>query len=252
MMKLLATIRHIPRRFAVPGILSILALGMIVPATAFAAPAAARTCAPNDTQCIIAAGNQLIALRQAALTTLGGKVTARQNEHLITSDQANVLQSDISTNQSGLAALKTKLDAETNPQAARQDVTNIFLQFRIFAVVLPRDYRRLYLDMAINIDIKFRNLVPQLQQAINNAPGNEQAQLKTLFNDYKTQFSTAEAQFDLAQADFPALTPANYNYNRSAFTTSMKKLDAAEHAIHTALKQAGSDLHQIAKILKDK
>jgi hypothetical protein len=32
----------------------------------------------------------------------------------------------------------------------------------------------------------------------------------------------------------------------------MSNLDAAEHTIHAALKQAGSDLHQIAQILKDK
>jgi len=179
-------------------------------------------------------------------------VTAGENQHLISSDQSNVLQSDISTNQSGLAALKSKLDAETNPQAARQDVVNIFFQFRIFAVVLPRDYRRLYLDIAINVDIKLRSLGPRVQQAINNAPAGEQAQLNTLFNDYKTQLSTAESQFDLAQADFPALTPANFNYKRSTYQTTLSNLDAAEHTSHTALKQAGNDLHQIAQILKGK
>jgi hypothetical protein len=205
-MKLLAIVRLIPGRFLALGILSMLALGMLIPSTAFAATTTSHQCASTDTQCFISAGNQFIALRQTALTALSGKVIARQNDHLITSDQANVLQSDISTNQSGLASLKSKLDAETNPQLARQDVVNIFFQFRIFAVVLPRDYRRLYLDIAVNIDIKLRNLGPSVQQAINNAPAGEQAQLNTLFNDYKNQLSTAESQFDVAQADFPALT----------------------------------------------
>ena len=249
MKKLLATARHIPRRFAVFGILGLVALGMVVPSTAFAA-APAQACAPTDLQCIIAAGNQFIAQRQAALTTLSGRITTRQKENLITGDQANVLQSDVSTNQSGLASLKTRLDAETNAQAARQDVQNIFLQFRIFAVVLPRDYRRLYLDMAINIDGKLRNLAPQVQQAIDNAPPGEQAQLNTLFNDYKNQLSTAESQFDSAQADFPALTPSNFNYNRSTYTATLTNLTNALHTIQTALKQAGSDIHQIARIIK--
>ena len=251
-MKLLAIVRHIPGCFVALGILSMLALGMLIPSTAFAATTSSHACTSTDLHCFITAGNQFIALRQAALTALNGKVTSRQNDRLITSDQANVLQSDISTNQSGLASLKSKLDAETNPQAARQDVVNIFFQFRIFAVVLPRDYRRLYLDVAINIDIKLRNLGPSVQQAINNAPAGEQAQLNTLFNDYKYQLSTAESQFDVAQADFPALTPANFNYNRSTYLTTLSNLDTAEHTIHTALKQAGSDLHQIAHILKGK
>jgi hypothetical protein len=250
MMKLLATIRHIPRHFAAIGILGIVALGMLIPSTAFAASAPPQKCAPTDTQCFINAGNQFIAQRQAALTTLSGRITGRLNDKLITSDQANVLQADVSTNQSGLAALKTKLDAETNAQAARQDVMNIFLQFRIFAVVLPRDYRRLYLDMAINIDAKLRNLAPQIQQAINNAPPSEQAQLNTLFNDYKQQLTTAESQFDVAAATFPALTPSNFNYNRSAYTSSLNTLTTAEQTIRNALKQAGSDVHQITQILK--
>jgi hypothetical protein len=251
-MKLLATVRHIPGRFVAVGILITLTLGMLVPSTAFAATASPHPCSSTDTQCFIAVGNQFIALRQTALTALSGKVTARQYDHLITIDQANVLQSDISTNQSGLTSLKSKLDAETSSHAARQDVVNVFYQFRIFAVVLPRDYRRLYLDIAVNIDIKLRSLGPSVQQAIKNAPAGEQAQLNTLFNDYKTELSTAEAQFDLAQAYIPALTPANFNYNRSAYQTTLSNLDTAEHTIHIALKQAGNDLHQIAHILKDK
>jgi hypothetical protein len=251
-MNLLTRLPHIPRRFAAFAILSVLSLGILIPTTAFAATNSTRTCAPTDTQCFITTGNQLIALRQTALTTLSGKVTARENQHLISSDQSNVLQSDISTNQSGLAALKSKLDAETNPQAARQDVANIYFQFRIFAVVLPRDYRRLYLDVAVNVDSKLRSLGPGVQQAISKAPASEQAQLNTLFSDYKNQLATAESQFDLAQAAFPALTPANFNYNRSTYKTTLSNLDAAEHTIHTALKQAGSDLHQIAQILKSK
>ena len=251
-MNLLTRLQHIPRRFATFTILSILALVILVPSTAFAASKSTHTCAPTDTQCYITAGDQFIALRQTALTTLSGKVTARENQHLITSDQSNVLQSDISTNQSGLAALKSKLEAETDPKAARQDVVNIFFQFRIFAVVLPRDYRRLYLDIAVYIDIKLRSLGPKVQDAISKAPAGEQAQLNSLFSDYKNQLSIAESQFDLAQAAFPALTPANFNYNRSTYQTTLSNLDTAEHTIHTALKQAGSDLHQIAQILKGK
>jgi hypothetical protein len=97
-----------------------------------------------------------------------------------------------------------------------------------------------------------RSLGPRVQQAITNAPVSEQAQLNTLFNNYETQLSTAESQFDLAQADFSSLTPANFNYNRSTYVSTLSNLDTAEHTIHTALKQAGSDLHKIAQIIKGK
>jgi hypothetical protein len=73
MMKLLATIQHIPRHFAAIGILGIVALGMLIPSTAFAASTPPQKCAPTDTQCFINAGDQFIAQRQAALTTLSGR-----------------------------------------------------------------------------------------------------------------------------------------------------------------------------------
>lgn len=249
-MKFLATLRRMPKRFVAIGILSLLALS--IPATAFAASPANTKCAVTDTQCWITQGDQLIAARQTALTGLGNKVTERLNDKLITSDQANVLRADVSTNASGLAALQTKLNAETAATAARQDVANIFLQFRIYAVVLPRDYRRLYLDIAANVDARLRGLSKQLKQAIAGAPASEQGQLNTLYNDYIAQLTTAESQFDLAQSDFPALTPSNFNYNRSAYEGSLNSLKTAEQTIHTALKQAGQDAHKIAEILKGK
>ena len=250
-MKLLATLRRMPKRFLAIGLFSLLALS--IPATAFAAsPTTTPKCSASDTQCWISLGDQLIAARQTALTDLGNKVTDRLNDKLITSDQANALQSDISTNASGLSALQTKLNAETNAAAARQDVANIFLQFRIYAVVLPRDYRRLYLDIAVNVDGKLRGLSEELKEAIQGAPQSEQGQLNALYNDYLAQLSTAEGQFDTAQSAFPALTPENFNYNRSGYEASLKSVTTALETIHAALKQAGKDAHQIAQILKGK
>jgi hypothetical protein len=249
-MKFLATLRRMPKRFLAIGLLSLLALS--IPATAFAASPTTTKCAASDTQCWITQGDQLIAARQTSLTNLGNKVMERLNDKLITSDQANALQSDISTNASGLTALQTKLNAEKTAAAARQDVANIFLQFRIYAVVLPRDYRRLYLDVAVNVDAKLRGLSEQLKEAIQGAPSSEQGQLNNLYNDYLHQLSTAESQFDTAQSDFPALTPANFNYNRSSYESSLNSLTTAIKTIHTALKQAGQDAHQIAQILKGK
>ena len=249
-MKFLATLQLMPKRFLAIGLFSLLALS--IPATAFAASPTATKCSASDTQCWITLGDQLITARQTALTNLGNKVTDRLNDKLINSDQANVLQSDISTNASGLTALQTKLNGETNAIAARLDVANIFLQFRIYAVVLPRDYRRLYLDIAVNVDARLRGLSENLKEAIQGAPASEQGQLNTLYNDYLAQLSAAEAQFDTAQADFPALTPANFNYNRSAYETSLNSLTTSLKTIRSALKQAGQDAHQIAHILKGK
>jgi hypothetical protein len=223
---------------------------LFVPATTFAATVQTGKCTKNDVQCVIAFGNQAIVSRQNALTTLGGKVTNQLNEGNIGSDQSAALQADITTNQNNLASLKTKIDGDTNAQAARQDVKSIYTQFRIFAVVLPRDYRVLHVDIESVLDGKLKKLEPQLQQSISKAPASEQASLNALYSDYQQQLATAERQIDTATSLFPTLTPANYNTDHATYTNNLKDVKTAETAAHVALHQAAKDLHQIAQTLK--
>ncbi len=95
--------------------------------------------------------------------------------------------------------------------------------------------------------IKLKNLEPTLQQAINGAPGANQAQLNTLFSDYKTQVAVAETRIDTAQSDILALTPANFNTNRTTYQTTLSNLSAAEKAANQDLHEAAKDLNQITE-----
>jgi hypothetical protein len=230
------------------GIVSIALL--FAPSTTFAASLQTGKCTKNDVQCVITFGNQAIVSRQNALATLSTKVTNQLNAGNIGSDQSGALQADITTNQNNLATLKTKIDGETDAQAARQDVKSIYTQFRILAVVLPRDYRLLHVDIESVLGGKLKKLEPQLQQSISKAPASEQASLTTLYSDYQQQLATAETQIDTAIQLFPTLTPANYNTDRSTYITNLKNLKTAEAAAHVALHQAAKDLHQIAQTLK--
>src|SRR5215467_11337152 len=126
-MYLPAPIRHLPRRASLMALVAVFALGAGLPATALAAPASSSV--PCNVQCAIAFGNQRIDDRQAALTKLKDHISGQLSKGHVTSDQANALQSDVSANASGLSALKSKLDAETDVTAAKQDVHNIYFQF---------------------------------------------------------------------------------------------------------------------------
>lgn len=236
---------HWLARLATLGALAALALGAVaLPATVLAAP---RIC---DVHCVISYGDARITERQAALTTLGNAIADRAKNNHITSDQANALQADVTTNQHGLAALKSKLDAETGASAACQDVKDIYEQFRIYAVVLPRDYRTLELDIEINVAHKLKDLESKLQNAVNGAPSSIKDQLTTLYNDYVTQVSNAEAQIDAAQGELPQLTPANFNTNQAGYKTALTNLRNDVHTASKDVHQAGKDLHEIAKLLK--
>lgn len=218
-----------------------------IPAVAVTATGTPHAC---DLACVIAFGDQRIADRQAALTKLSGAVHAHASDGTLTADQANTLQADITTNANGLAALKTKLDGETVATAARADVKDIYEQFRIFAVVLPRDYRQIEADIALNVTAKLKGLEPVIQSAISSAPSGIQAQLTTLYNDYTSQVTNAESQNDAAQAALPTLTPASFNANEAAYKTAEKNLTTDIQISRKDLHQAAKDLHQIAQLLK--
>lgn len=247
-LKKLANIRYLPRYFAILSTLILLSLCIATPA----AQASPQVCSLNDVKCVITLGNLRIAMRQTALATLKAKVVTQQQAHHIADNQATTLLNDIKANQDGLADLKTKLDAETNVQAARQDVRHIDTQLRIYDVVLRRDYHRLHLDIEVTILDKLKDLEPHIQNSINKAPSDQQAQLTTLFNDYKAQLAESESQLDIAQAALPTLTVTNFNTNHAAYAASMGNLISAEQKIHADLHKALSDLHQIVQIRKAK
>ena len=242
-------LRGLSKRLAILGAMGLMAVGALVPAVAFAATTQSSKCAPNDTKCVIAAGDQLITNRLNSLDNLSKKITQDQTEQKITSDQANALQADVTTNENGLKSLKTKLDGETDPKAARTDVENIFQQFRIYAVVLPRDNRHLLLDIDTNVRQLMVNAEPAIQTAIANAPADKQDQLKTLYSDYQKQLADAGTQIDTANQDLPQLTPENFDQNRTSYQATFKNLNDALKATSKDLHQAAKDLHDMVKIV---
>ena len=252
------TVAHLirtARRVALPLLFSLLALGFAIPATTLAASAASAasthtniSCGGN-LSCVVNFGNQQIQDRLNALNTLNGRVSYWLNKQAITSTQASALQSDVSTNESGLNALQSKLDAETSIQEARQDVHNMYDQFRIYAVVLPRDYRTIHADIAGNIDAKLQGMESDLQTDINSAPSSEQQQLTSYYNNFVMEVNAAANDVSTAQNGLAVLTPANFNANPGSYEATQASVTTADQNAHKELHQCGYDLHQIEKVL---
>lgn len=241
------------RRYGLIGtltILSMLALFLALPTSALAASTQGTKCAKADVKCVTGIGDTLISDRLASLGKLHDSINDQLNAKHITSDQANALQADVSTNVQGLNNLKTKLDGETKTADARLDVHNIFYQFRIYAVVLPRDYQQLHFDIERQIDAELRGTQTAIEQSIDKAPANQKSKLNDLYSDYKTQMTTAESQFDIVQKDLPTLTPENFNNNHSTYAANLAAVHNAEKTAHTAIHKAAQDLHKIANLLK--
>jgi hypothetical protein len=248
MLSLIRRVRRTPR-LTVFAVVAALALGAALPLTALAAPSlTASTHVTCDLACVQQFGDARIAERITALNNLNARVQTALNNKRVTNAQADPLFNDISTNEAGLNSLKAKLDAETSLDAARQDVKNIYVQLRIYAVVLPRDARTLYLDGLTNVHERLLGLEGKIQSALAKA-GNPPT-LVALFNDYKNQLQSAQAQIDAANGELPTLTVDNFNNNRTTFETALTNLKTDEHTAHADLKNAVSDLHQIVQALR--
>jgi hypothetical protein len=200
--------------------------------------------------CLVSWGDARIAERLTALNALSSKVNDRLSDHSITSDQASAIHADIATNINNMNTLKSKIDADTSAAQARADDKSIFTTYRIFAAVLPHDYRWLLFDILQNVDSKLRSLSATMQDAINGAPSSIQGQLNTLFTDYKSQLAAAEAQFDAINTDLPQITPANFDSNQTAFEATLTNLRTDEDVAAKDLHAAAKDLHQMVQLMK--
>jgi hypothetical protein len=247
-MKFSAAKRHLGRRLAFFGAALALLLTAALPTVALAAPNVTKC--GTDIACVKKFGDDAIAKRQASLDVATGKINGLVSKGSLTSAQAGPLLDQITTNKNGLSALKTKLDAETDITAARTDVKNIYLQFRIYAVFLPRTRHVVALDVMTNVDAKLKGLEPKIEDAIAKAPADKKDQLNTLYADFKAQLKEAEAQIDAGQGQLPVLTPNIYNTDRATYDKAFSALQADTKAAHDALVKARNDLHQIAVIIK--
>jgi hypothetical protein len=230
--------------------ISLAAFGLLgLTGTAFAsasiaAAAPAASCG-NDLGCVQKAGDALIVARLASLDKLNTTAAGHQG---LTSDQKSTIAQDVTTNKNGLSALKTKLDAETTVDAARSDVKNIYVQYRIYAVVLPRDYGEIELFLEQNMTTRMKNADTTLSDLIAKAQakGDDVTQLNSLKSDYDAKLADATTNENDAQGLIPSLVPANYPGTNTTVNTYRIDLKNARKD----LTDASSDLNQMQTILK--
>ena len=235
---------------AVLGGLAALVATAIIPLAGFTSHASANLCAPTDVKCVIHYGDLAIGARQVSLSTLNSRVTEQFKDGHITSSDNATLTGDIASNESGLSALKTKLDGDTDAATARADFKTIYTTFRIYIVVLPRDYHELWLDIITHTDNRLASNETLIQDAINGAPAGVQQQANQLFSDYKTQVTNAQAQASAARQIIPQLTPSAFDSDPTGYKTTFTTYRTDIHSAAADTKAAISDLHQIVVLLK--
>jgi len=236
--------RFCSRHLAVLALALVGAFGLFGVA-ASAAPTASAAGHCTTVACVQQFGDQRIQERLAGLEKLKD---AAQNNKSLTDQQRGVVIKDANDNENGLSALKKKLDAETDIKAALGDVKNIYVQYRIFAVVLPRDYGEILLFHEQNVITRMTDAEQTISNLIQKAKdaGKDVTQLQALQTDYNAKLQDATNNTNNAQGLIPSLVPANYPATNNTLKTYRSDLQNA----HKDIEGATDDLHKMLQILK--
>lgn len=183
----------------------------------------------NQTQLnnIITKGNAAIEERLATLNNLLSVVRSTTNK-LSPTDRANLIV-EIDSEIAGLTTLKTQLDGETTVTAAQTDNRNIYLDFRVYGLVVPKvtmvkaaDDQQATEDLLSAMSIK-------LQYRINNAlaAGQNVTALQDSLNTMESDTTTAQANSSAVETTVLPLLPAQYNTNPSLLDGDYAQLKLA-------------------------
>lgn len=196
-------------------------------------------------QNIITKGNQEISRRLTSLNNLTAKINAATK---LTASNKTALSSEVATEISGLTALKTKLDAETTIAGAKADAQQIYGDYRVYALILPKVHLIKLADDIQAADSKLTALAGKLQTRISAAQqaGKDVSALQTQLADMNSKISAAQNTASQVESSVINLQPSDYNSNHQVLSGDMTQIKSA----HTNNQAAFADAKSIVAALK--
>lgn len=190
-------------------------------------------------------GDNFIAIRIKALNVAINRVSKATK---ISDADRNSLVADLQVNISGLNSLKTKIDAETDLDMLESEVKSIFIDFRIFMVVLPRDKGLLAVARFNAAVSKLESASSKLESTINEfkQAGKDTSEVEGELNVLKSDLAEAKSNINQAKSTFSSMTPERDDEAKSMVKSGIASLKAARDN----LKDAGSQARKIISWLK--
>jgi len=196
-------------------------------------------------QTIIAKGDQEINRRLATLNTLTNKINAANK---LTASDKTALINEVNNTISGLTALKIQLDGETTITAAKTDVQNIYLEYRVYALVAPKVNLIKVADDQQVAEAKLTTLAQKLQARItaDKQAGKDVTSLQNELNDMTNNINAAQSISSSIESSVINLQPTDYNNDHSILSGDNVKLANA----HSDNVKALADAKNIVSGLK--
>lgn len=183
--------------------------------------------------------------RLAALNNLTTKVNALKR---ISDGQKAAFVAEIQSNITELNNLKSKIDSDTDPVTLKEDVQSIVVNYRIFALYIPKIHLLAGAEITGEVAGSLGSLAIKLQNKISmdKDAGKDVTELQKLLADMQTKISDASNQAANITDTVIQLVPSGYPGNSVNLASARDMLKAARAAIQTARQ----DAQQIIKGLK--
>ena len=188
-------------------------------------------------QNIINKGNQEIARRFTTLNQLTSKINTATK--LAPGDKAT-LNNEVATTIQGLTGLKMHLDADTTLSAAHTDAEDIYTEYRVYYLVVPKVRMVKVADDQQAIQANLTTTAQKLQTRITaeQKAGKDVSALQTDLNNMNNEIAAAHVISNNIETSIINLQPSDYNSNHDLLVGDNTQLANAHSDDQAAVNNA--------------
>lgn len=148
--------------------------------------------------------------RLVTITTLQGRVAAAGG---LTGPDRTTLQSQLAADTSGLTALRAQVDGETDLTTLRADLKQIVMNFRIYALMVPKTAEVIAADTELAAVARLETVEAKLQARVDvaKAAGKDVTQAQSDLDAMHAKVVQVSPLVQGVPASVLPLTPAQYN-----------------------------------------
>lgn len=197
-----------------------------------------------------AACQEQIARRLTDLDRLEAKLADRAD--VVTPEHAAAITAIVADARTGLTALSTEIGASTTIDALKPRCARIVTDFRIYALRIPQAGLVLAADALVAKQATFATLRTKLVTAIaEGATPENAAAVAALLAEFDQHVATMATTAAAVPEPVLALTPADYNADRSVLKPFVSATKDARSEAKLAAKTARKILHLLAGDVED-
>ena len=216
------------------------------------APAFASTSTPSPStktthtlESVQAAAKTATSKRETALSAAIARLDAAKG--ISATDKATLVDR-LNADLTGMKTIEAKVAADTTLVTASADLKTVFTTYRVFGVAIPQARIVADIDRATSIEIpKLTASQTKLAAMLAGKDASKStAALQSDLADMKAKIAAANTELSGASEKVLAITPADYNSNKTVVKSARASVKTAEND----LKQARADRKAILTALK--